>query len=89
MALDKQRLKSKMKERMLNSFKDNFAYIRNTPGYSGVADDWWEKASDTISDIAMDIIDEIVSNADVVKGVPVGPAPIAPIGVTLQNGKIK
>lgn len=37
-------------------------------GYPGIADPFWAKLADAISDIAMDVVNEIQQNAEVVPG---------------------
>lgn len=62
-------------------------------GYPPIADPFWAKLADAISDIAMDVVDEIHQNADVVPGqqvlIPATNAPGAPsAGQTISPGKI-
>jgi len=54
------------------------------------ADPSWAKIADAISDIAMDIVTEITTNAQVVPGIPVATAgsPVAQSGATTGSGKI-
>jgi hypothetical protein len=61
-------------------------------GYPGVADPFWAKLADAISDIAMDIVTEMQTNAQVVPGQQVvgtgGGVPGPVTGATVSPGKI-
>ena len=62
-------------------------------GYPPIADPFWNKLADAISDIAMDIVNEIHENAQVVPGqavlIPLTGAPSTPSsGTTISPGKI-
>lgn len=62
-------------------------------GYPPIADPFWEKLADAISDIAMDIVNEIHENAQVVPGqdvlIPATSQPGSPSsGNVISPGKI-
>jgi hypothetical protein len=58
--------------------------------YPPIADPMWAKLADAISDIAMDIVDEIQQNAQVVPGQQVitNGGPTTQAGQTVSPGKI-
>jgi len=59
-------------------------------GYPPIADPFWAKLADAISDIAMDVVDEIQQNAQVVPGQQVltNGSPTTHTGNTISPGKI-
>lgn len=59
-------------------------------GYPPVAEEMWTKLADAISDIAMDIVTEIQTNAQVLPGQQVVTAgsPTTQTGATVSPGKI-
>ena len=84
MALSKTRLKEKMNDRIYNSLKKSMKSTASQgKDYVPVADVFWKKLADCISDIAMDIVDEMKDNAEVKEGIP-GAA-----GPTTGPGKIE
>lgn len=59
-------------------------------GYPAIADPFWTKLADAISDIAMDVVNEIQQNAEVMPGQAVVTAggPSSQAGTTVSPGKI-
>jgi hypothetical protein len=85
--MDPAGLKSKMKERIYNGLKAQFsASAAQGEGYTPIADAQWEKISEAISGIAIDIVTEITQNAQVLPGIPTAGSPVAQ--VTVAPGKI-
>lgn len=76
MPMNPSALKNKMKSTIYNGLKSQFG---NSAGkgenYSSVADEQWRKMAEAISDIALDIIMEIVQNAQVMPGIPTAGGP--------------
>jgi hypothetical protein len=86
-------IKSKFKDTIYNGLKREFtASASKGEGYAGIADEFWLKLANAVSDIAMDLVDEMHSNAQVVPGqqvVGVGGAIPGPMtGATVSPGKI-
>lgn len=86
-------MKSKFKSTIHDGLKRVFSSaVSAGDGYPPIADAQWELLADAISDIAMDIVNEIQQNAEVVPGqqvVGVGggvPGPVT--GATVSPGKI-
>jgi hypothetical protein len=86
-------IKSKFKDTIYSGLKREFsAAVSQGQGYPPVADEFWLKLASAISDIAMDLVDEMHSNAQVLPGqqvVGVGggiPGPVT--GATVSPGKI-
>lgn len=71
MAMNAANLKSKMKQTIYNGLKAQFGSAASQgKNYNGIADDHWQKLAEAISGIAMDIVMEIVQNAQVMPGIP-------------------
>ena len=69
MALVGPAIKSKFKSTIHAGLVREFSQaIGQGKNYPPVADEFWNKLANAISDIAMDIVDEIHSNAEVVPG---------------------
>jgi hypothetical protein len=84
-------IKSKFKDTIYSGLKREFsAAAGKGDQYSGVADEFWLKLASAISDIAMDLVDEMHQNAMVSPGIPVATAgsPVAQTGATTAPGKI-
>lgn len=80
-------LKSKMKTTIYNGLKAQFGGAAGKgQNYSSVADEQWNKLAEAISGIAMDIIMEIVQNAQVMPGIGTAGSPASQTSVT--PGKI-
>ncbi len=80
-------LKSKMKETIYNGLKAQFGgSAAQGQQYSPVADEQWQKMAEAISGIAADIVMEIVSNAQVMPGIPTAGGPTNQ--ATVAPGKI-
>lgn len=84
-------IKAKYKQRIYDGLKREFGNIKAIPGYGDIADQYWLKLADAISDIAIDLVNEIHSNAEVVEGIPVDTngTPTHHTGVTIAPGKIR
>lgn len=62
-------IKSRFKTTIYNGLKKNFsAAASKGTGFPAVADEFWMKLADAISDIAADLVDEMHNNAQVVPG---------------------
>ena len=80
-------LKSKMKETIYNGLKAQFGgEVSKGTNYQSAADPMWEKMAEAISGIAADIVMEIVSNAQVMPGIPTAGGPASQ--ATVAPGKI-
>jgi len=86
-------IKAKFKDTIHSGLKREFsAAAGKGDGFPPVADEFWMKLADAISDIAMDLVTEMTTNAMVVPGqqvVGVGggvPGPVT--GSTVSPGKI-
>lgn len=91
MALVAPSIKAKFKDTIYSGLKREFsAAIARGENYPPIADEFWLKLANAISDIAMDIVDEIHSNAQVVPGQQVATtgSPSAHTGTTVSPGKI-
>lgn len=77
-------LKAKMSASIYNGLKRNFsAAAGQASGYPAISEAQWLMLADAISDVALDIVLEIVTNAEVTAGIP---TPIG--GPTIAPGKI-
>lgn len=89
--LDKDKLKAKMKQSIKAGMARNFGGVSATAGYAGVSAEQWDRIADAISDIALDVVEAIQKDAEVVAGIPVvvtgGPSTQA--GATMTPGKIQ
>lgn len=80
-------LKSKMKETIYNGLKAQFGgEAAKGQNYTPEADAMWQKMAEAISGIAADIVMEIVSNAQVMPGIPTAGGPTNQ--TTVAPGKI-
>jgi hypothetical protein len=85
-------MKSKFQKTIKDGLKREFSAVSATKGYSAVAEAQWEKLANAISDIALDIVMEITTNAQVLPGIPIAgvgggvPGPVS--GATTAPGKI-
>lgn len=92
MALVGSAIKAKFRNTIYNGLKRTMSEAASRgEGYPAVADPFWDKLADAISDIAMDLVDEIHSNAQVtpgqaVTGTSVSGGPVT--GQTASPGKI-
>ena len=83
MPLSKSKLKQEMKQRIYNGLKREFsAEVAKGQGFPPIADGFWLKLADAISDAAFDIVQDIQSDAEVQPGIP------TPTGATTGTGKI-
>lgn len=87
-------IQAKFKDRIFKGLKKNFsAATSKGDGYSSVSEEFLEKLADAISGIAIDLVEEITTNASVLPGqavVGVGggvPGPVS--GATTAPGMIK
>lgn len=84
-------MKAKMQTRIHQGLKRTFSpAVNQGKDYSGIAEEFWEKLADAISDIAMDVVSEIQQNAEVVPGqqVTTQGGPTNQAGQTVSPGKI-
>lgn len=90
MALDRDKLKAKMKQSIEAGMARNFGGVAGTASYGGVSKEQWQKIADAISDIALDVVDAIQKEAEVAPGIPVTTAggPSNQAGATVAPGKI-
>lgn len=83
-------MKAKFKKTIEAGLAKNFPDVSGTAEYGGVSKEMWTKIADAISDIALDIVEEITTKAEVAPGIAVttqgGPA--AQAGQTVAPGKI-
>jgi len=84
MSLSKDKLKGDIKTRVFNSLKANFTEVSGTKGYDPIVLGWWDKLAEAVSDIAIDIVDNIQSDAEVQPGIMT-----ANMDVTSSPGKIQ
>lgn len=84
-------MKAKFKKTIEAGLAKNFPEVSGTAEYGGVSKEMWSKIADAVSDIAMDIVEEITTNAQVVPGIPVATTggPAAQTGATIAPGSIK
>lgn len=76
MAMQPAALKAKMKDTIHAGLKAQFGSDAGKgQDYSPIADAQWEKMAEAISGIALDIVMEIVSNAQVLPGIPTAGGP--------------
>jgi uncharacterized protein (DUF362 family) len=82
MAMNPSALKSKMKTTIYNGLKAQFGSSAGKgKDYSSVADENWQKMAEAISGIALDIVMEIVQNAQVMPGIPTAGSPASQTSV--------
>ena len=87
MALNPAALKIKMQLRIYQGLKKNFSTdVAKGAGYMAIADVAWLKMADAISDSALDIIAEIIMDAQVSPGIPTVGSPGSQ--ATVAPGKI-
>lgn len=73
-----------MKQRIYNGLKREFAAeVAKGEGFPPVADGFWMKLADAISDAALDIVNDIQTDAQVQPGIP------TTTGATVGPGVIK
>jgi len=84
-------MKAKFKKSIEDGLARNFQQVSSTAEYGGVSKEMWSKIADAISDIALDIVEEITTNAQVVPGIAVATTggPAAQTGATIAPGSIK
>lgn len=87
-------IKSKFKQSIYNGLKREFgAAAAKGDGYDSTADEFWQKLAEAVSDIALDMVEEITTNAMVMPGqtiVGVGGGVPGPVnGSTVSPGQIK
>jgi hypothetical protein len=80
---------AEMKAKFRKRIKDGLKRVYSPNPAPGV-DANWDKMADAISDIAMDIVTELTTNASVAPGIPVvGAGPTGPVsGTTVAPGHI-
>jgi len=86
-------IKAKFRSRIHSGLKRVFLESASMgTNYPPVSDEFWEKLSDAISDIAMDLVEEIQTKAEVVPGIQVmttDSAGDSGTGATISPGKIQ
>ena len=91
MALVASEMKAKFQTRIAAGLQRVFASeMASATGYAAISQAQWALLADAISDIAMDIVTEITTNAEVVPGqavVTLG-SPTTQAGSTISPGKI-
>jgi hypothetical protein len=75
-------LKAKMSTSIKAGLARNFGDVSSTAGYAGISAQQWEKIADAVSDIALDIVTAITTEALVNPGIP------TPSGPTTGPGTI-
>ena len=94
MALQAAEMKARFQTRIHSGLRRVFSrFVAQGKGYPPIADEMWELLADALSDIAIDIVNEIHQNAEVVPGqavvIPVTSATGSPsAGTTVSPGKI-
>ncbi len=91
MALVASKIKAKYKQRIYNGLKREFSqYTSPREGFPPIADEVWMKLADAISDVAIDLVEEIHTNAEVIPGILVDTTgtPAHHTGKTVSPGKI-
>jgi len=94
MALNSSEMKARFQSRIHAGLQRVYnSYVAQGKNYPPIADQMWALLADAISDIAMDVVDEIQQNAEVVPGqsvlIPATSQPGAPsTGDTVSPGKI-
>ena len=84
MALDAEKLKGELKERIHAALIREFPEVTAVPGYAGESDKYWVKLAAAISDVAIDIVNDIQSDAEVMPGIAT-----SDMAVTIAPGKIQ
>jgi len=82
MAMNKSQLKELYTQRIYAGLKREFSEVQAVPGYGGTANEMWMRLSRAIADIAIDTVDHIQSQAEVMPGIPSTPTK------TVGTGKI-
>lgn len=83
MALNGPALKAKMALSIKAGLKRNFSDVSSTAGYAGISEAQWIKIADAVSDIALDIVLALTTQAQVAPGIPTVAG-----GTTTAPGKI-
>jgi hypothetical protein len=67
------------------------AEVSQATGYAPISQEHWAKIADAVSDIAMDIVTQITTNAEVLPGIPVATtgSAMAQTGATTAPGQIQ
>ena len=84
MALDAEKLKGELKERIHSALMREFPEVTAVPGYQGQVDAYWVKLAAAISDVAIDIVNDIQNDAEVMAGIAT-----SDLAVTIAPGKIQ
>ena len=84
MALSSSKLKREMQQRIANGLARVFSSaVAQASGYPPIAASAWNELADAISDIAIDIVNDIQNDAEVLPGIS------TPTGPTNGPGKIE
>jgi hypothetical protein len=82
MAMNKSQLRELYVQRIYAGLQREFSEVQAVAGYGGTANDMWMRLARAIADIAMDTVDHIQSQAEVLPGIPSTPTK------TVGTGKI-
>lgn len=86
MALNGAALKAKMATSIKAGLARNFSDVSSTAGYGAISEAQWVKIADAVSDIALDIVLAITTQAQVAPGIPTAGGPTNQ--VTVAPGQI-
>jgi len=86
MALNGPGLKAKMAKSIKAGLARNFSDVSGTSGYSGISEAQWVKIADAVSDIALDIVLAMTTEAQVAPGIATAGGPTNQ--VTVAPGQI-
>jgi len=86
MALVATEMKAAMKAAIVAGLAREFAAVSSTDGYAGISMEQWTKLADAISDIALVVVLELTTKAQVAPGIPTAGSPAAQ--VTVGPGQI-
>jgi len=81
-------LQAKLEKNIFSGLKKEFASVAAPHGFDGDAAKFWEKLSKAIAPIAVDIVEHIQQNAQVLPGIPLIGGAIPGPGATTGPGKI-
>lgn len=86
MALNPAAMKALMTTSIEAGLARNFGDVSGTAGYAGISQAQWAKIADSISDIALVIVAQLTTVAQVAPGIPTAGGPTSQ--VTVAPGKI-
>ena len=91
MALSSSSMRSLFYNRIYNNLRDKFGpAVQVSAGYPPIADEYWQKLASCIADIAIDLVSEIKTNAQVQQGIDVKVSGSSgdSVGSTVAPGRI-